>query len=216
MPDLQSELNKLAQALDDHEETIRTATKILQEKPMTNVTSTTTTTTVTPVPTPEIKNGKIVNNVMRNSFEAVRKNPGKTIKELTTMMTALGFKESSTASVFYQLIRTGQAIKGDDGLVYPNKAIKEYRPITLPTARTKGKNASAEAKRKAAAGIAALKSVPKTVSGTVTLPEVTKLNSNYGVTAPLMQRDWTPKQVIDSLTLPQAKALYAELQQYFG
>ena len=209
MPDLQSELAKLATAWDDHEETIRTATKILQEKPM-------TTNTLTPVPAPEIKNGKIVNNVMRNCFEAVQKSPGKTIKELTTMMTALGFKESSTTSVFYQLIRTGQAIKGDDGLVYPNNAIKEYRPITLPTTRSKAQKASAEARRKAAAGIAALKSVPKTVSGTVTLPEVTKLNSNYGVTAPLMQRDWTPKQVIDSLTLPQAKQLHEALKIYFG
>ena len=175
--------------------------------------------------TPEVKTKNITNNVMRSCFDAVQKHPGKTKQELINLMTSQGFKESSTVSVFSQLIRTGQAIKGDDGLIHPNPAIKEYRPISLPTTRNTLKHARAIVKAQTkkqpkgtqSAGIAALKAdttptpeaAPQEPTNTVTVAP------QRGVTTLLIKRDWTPQQVIDTLTLPQAKALYAELQQYF-
>lgn len=196
---------------------------------MTNTTSVTTTTTVTPIVLPESQPGispstrgaRVTNNVMRSVFEEVQVTKGKTIKELVAVMMSKGFKYTSSESVLYQLIRTGQIIRGDDNLIYPNPAVKTYRPIALPSARKKAqeakRNAKAKAKQAPSAGIAALKPVttptpeaaPQETTNTVTVAP------QRGVTTLLIKRDWTPQQVLDTLTLPQAKALYAELQQYF-
>ena len=236
MPDLKSELAKLAHAWDTHEQTIRTPnqTQPKQENNVTsiNTTSITTTTTPAPVVRPPGKAGSpIRNNVMRTCFDTVWQHPGKTVKELSALLAAQGFKETSTTAVFAQLVRTGQAIKSDDGTITPNPAVKAYRPITLPTTRSilrKSAAAVRKAQKKAqkkgttppqSAGIAALKgdtapavaAVPAATTATVTVAPETK-----GVSSIIIHRNWTPESVLDKLTLPQAKQLYAALKEYFA
>lgn len=219
MPDLQSELAKLAHAWDDHEDAIRTPNQT-QPKQENNVASINTTTTPAPVVLPPGKAGApIRNNVMRTCFDTVRQHPGKTAKELSELLSKQGFKTTSTTAVFAQLVRTGQAIKSDDSKLHPNPEVKAYRPITLPSARAVEKKARAVAKKaqvKAKAkgtGIAALKTVatPAATTATVTVAPETK-----GVSSIIIHRNWTPESVLDKLTLPQAKQLYAALKEYFA
>ena len=221
MPDLQSELAKLAHAWDDHEDAIRTPnqTQPKQENNVAsiNTTSITTTTTPAPVVLPPGKAGApIRNNVMRTCFDTVWQHPGKTAQELSDMLSKQGFKITSTTAVFAQLVRTGQAIKSDDGKLHPNPAVKAYRPITLPSARAVEKKARAVAKKAKGTGIAALKTdtasaVPAATTATVTVNPEPK-----GVSSIIIHRNWTPESVLDKLTLPQAKQLYAALKEYFA
>lgn len=220
MPDLQSELAKLAHAWDDHEDAIRTPNQT-QPKQENNVASinttpiTTTTTTPAPVVLPPGKAGApIRNNVMRTCFDAVWQHPGKTAQELSEMLAKQGFKITSTSAVFAQLVRTGQAIKSDDGKLHPNPAVKAYRPITLPSARAVEKKVRAAAKKAKGTGIAALKTdtAPADTTSTVTLPPAPEPK---GVSSIIVQRNWTPESVLDKLTLPQAKQLYEALSKYF-
>lgn len=228
MPDLQSELAKLAHAWDDHEDAIRTPnqTQPKQENNVASINTTSITTTTTPAPVvlpPGNPGSPIRNNVMRTCFDTVWQHPGKTAKELAALLAQQGFKETSTTAVFAQLVRTGQAIRGDDSKLHPNPAVKTYRPITLPSARAVEKKARAVAKKlqakvKAKAkgtGIAALKTdtasaVPAATTATVTVAPETK-----GVSSIIIHRNWTPESVLDKLTLPQAKQLYEALAKYF-
>ena len=212
MPDLQSELAKLACSWDDHEETIRTPNQTLP-KQENNVT------VIAPY-APKPAGSPIRNNVMRTCFDTVWQHPGKTAKELSALLAKQGFKETSTTAVFAQLVRTGQAIRNEDGKLHPNPAVKTYRPITLPTTRSLLKKANAIAKKAQkkgttppqSAGIAALKgdTAPAATTATVTVAPESK-----GVSSIIIHRNWTPESVLDKLTLPQAKQLYEALSQYF-
>lgn len=227
MPDLQSELAKLACSWDAHEDAIRTPnqTQPKQENNVASINTTSITTTTTPAPVvlpPGNPGSPIRNNVMRTCFDTVWQHPGKTTQELSEMLAKQGFKTTSTTAVFAQLVRTGQAIKSDDGKLNPNPAVKAYRPITLPSARAAEKKARAVAKKTQAkakakgTGIAALKTdtasaVPAASTATVTVAPESK-----GVSSIIIHRNWTPESVLDKLTLPQAKQLYAALKEYFA
>lgn len=209
MPDLQSELAKLATAWDDHEQTIRTPnqTQPKQEKTMTSTTQT--------QPVSNKFGAPIRNNIMRTCFDLVQLTPGKTVQDLVAILEKQGFKTGSTTSVLYQLVRTGQIIKSADGKLTPNPAVKTYQPITLPSTRVIARKAAVLARKKQlpanSAGIAALS------EGTgATLTVVAEDKRAPRVESIIAHRSWTPESVLDKLTLPQAKQLHEALKIYFG
>jgi hypothetical protein len=66
------------------------------------------------------------NNVTRASFEKVVQHPGHTRVQLAAMLTADGYKQTSTTSILSALVRQGQ-IRVTDGKLYAISS--EYKPL---------------------------------------------------------------------------------------
>jgi len=71
---------------------------------------------------------KPTNNVSRASFNKARDNPGRTRSELVKMLTADGFKATSTTSILSALVRQGQ-LRATDGKLYAISS--EYKPLKM-------------------------------------------------------------------------------------
>lgn len=132
----------------------------------------------------------VTNNVCRVTFEHVKNHPGCTATEAAVALVKRGYKHSSVTSLMAQMTRQGQMRK--EGFKY-FVTQDEYAPL-------KGNYQSKkrvvpqlkEVKERARGGIAAL---PKA--------EVPLLKSNV-------------QNIMDSLTLREARELYLELSEYFG
>jgi len=131
----------------------------------------------------------VTNNVTRVTFEHVKNNPGCTATEASNVLTKLGYKHSSVTSIMAQLYRQGQLRK--EGYKYFTIG-SEYEPLKGSYKAKKQAKKEREAKKLATGGIAAL---PKA--------EIPLLKSNV-------------QNIMDSLTLREARELYLELSQYFG
>lgn len=66
------------------------------------------------------------NNVTRASFEKVVQHPGHTRVQLAAMLTADGYKQTSTTSILSALVRQGQ-VRATDGKLYAISS--EYKPL---------------------------------------------------------------------------------------
>ena len=138
MPDLQSELSKLASAWDSHEQTIR-ITNQQQEKMVQKFT--------------------VTGNATRDTFEFIRLNGHvHTHSSAAKAMAQLGYKHSSVHAVLTQMKRAGMIQLNSDGHVFTT--MDEYKPLHNPyKANPVGRppKAKTKAKRSAtSAGIAAL------------------------------------------------------------
>lgn len=138
MPDLQSELSKIASAWDTHEQQIR---QPQQEKTMQQVTG----------------------NASRDTFEFIKLNPRKhTHAEAVRAIVQLGYKSNTVHSLITQMKRAGLVHADAGDLLYTEKTV--YVPFTNPYKASLAKSkAQAEVKAKAKAkdkpqkaGIAAL------------------------------------------------------------
>jgi hypothetical protein len=146
------------------------------------------------------------NNVMRITFDHVRDNPNLTTMEHAHMLVKKGFKENSVVSVLSQLVRAGQVQKDDERLL--SVTCNEYQPIKQKArirTKTKGNTHQSSAK----AGIAALpkKAAAKPVEKTVEKREPASI---------VLTRNWSAQDVVDKLTVMQARSLYDLLKQIFG
>ena len=148
------------------------------------------------------------NNVVRETFNMVKTNPGLPAMQYVEMLNKKGFKESSTTSILSQLVRTGQVARNDvtRTLVVaqpeytPIKNLSKAKPQATPRKQRKVEEKKAGNTHQSSVGIAALK-------GETAEPK--------GVTSIILHRNWTPESVIDKLTLPQAKQLFEALSKYF-
>lgn len=132
---------------------------------------------------------KPTNNVTRETFNAVRDNPGRTRVEITTMLGVRGFNKASVSSLLGQMIKQG-LLREIEGHVYA--VAKEYTPIKAhSTLKSKARVVTPKSDSK---GIAALPAA---------------------ATAPIIQTDWDAKTMIDHLSVRQARALYEELKKLF-
>ena len=106
MPDIKSELSKVLNQWDKHEETIRTP----KEK--------------------EMKRDygfKPTNNVSRETFNYVYNHAGQTGKQIIAAMKERGFNESSVGSLLTQMVRIKSLKRDQYGAYFP--LTKEYQPI---------------------------------------------------------------------------------------
>lgn len=137
---------------------------------------------------------KPTNNVSRETFNAVRDNPGRTRVEITLMLASRGFNKSSVTSLLGQMVRQ-KMLREIAGSLYV--VGKEYTPVkAYNTIKNRAK----------------LKAAPKAASkkeeGIAALPAA--------ATAPvLVKSDWDAKTMIDHLSVRQARALYEELKKLF-
>jgi len=130
----------------------------------------------------------VTNNVTRATFNYVRDNIGTTVHTVEALV-AQGFKKSSVTSLITQMLCQGMIKKNAQGLLYTD--LKEYTPLKN---NKKTKRKVVIIKRRAPSeGIAALKAEP----------------------TPVIKPPWTPAEVLDKLTVIQARALYDELMRIF-
>jgi hypothetical protein len=210
MPDIKTALqNALIKttlnAWDAHEDQIR---KPQQENQMANPNPVTTN-------AGGYKGFVASNNVMRETFNAVKNAPNMTHQEYVEMLNLNGFKRTSTSAVLYQLLRAGQVKRDDKGQL--TVTCDEYTPIKQPKKKSvivvdkapepKPRQIVIVKKPKdAGQGIAALK-------GDSAAPVVEKFDmGSFKHHAP---RAFHPSAIVDNLSVLHARELYDYLKKIF-
>ena len=179
----------------------------------------------TPMPTAKVKGRRVINNVMRETFNCVKANPGKTAKEIGTIMATRGFKKQSVTSTCSQLCQSGQA-RRENGALYavvdeyqtipatPSKKIsslKKQLETLRQVAKGKGiKDLPVQPARPTNTGIASLSTPMPAPAPQAELPKSRPRPASSYVDV------FDPKAILDPLTVYQARALYAELKNMFG
>lgn len=128
-----------------------------------------------------------VPNASRTTFEFIRDNPGLTNAQVTARLAAQGFKEKTVSSLAYQMLRVRLVVADEAGRL--TAVVREYVPIQTSSQRKK-------------------KAKPKAKPQAVSVPETVKVS----VFDPVPVKEWTPNDVINKLTLPQAMALFKALR----
>jgi hypothetical protein len=106
MPDIKSELSKVLNQWDKHEETIRNPKENTMQRG---------------------HNFKPTNNVSRETFNYVRDNPAQQRKQIVEALTLRGFKSASVDSLLAQMIRSGSVRRDDDKRYFATT--NEFAPI---------------------------------------------------------------------------------------
>jgi hypothetical protein len=132
----------------------------------------------------------VTNNVTRVTFEHVKNHPGHTASEVAHALVKRGYKPASVTSLMAQMTRQGMMRK--DGLKY-YVAQDEYTPLKARSTR------KSQAKKAVVGGIATLPKIKPEIR-----PEI----------QPLVIP--TAQDIVDTLTLREARELYNELCKYFG
>lgn len=151
------------------------------------------------------------NNVSRETFNAIRDNPGSSRPAITQMLGVKGFRVSSVSSLIGQMLEQGMVRIIDDRLYVTQS---EYTPIKSSRAsrlRVKKETRKAPSKTTQEVIIKAPRSkpvVPKHEEGIAALPAK--------VAQPQTNRAWDAKTMIDHLSVRQARDLYDELHKIFG
>lgn len=130
---------------------------------------------------------KVTNNVTRATFDYVKNNPRQSCKTICKALEKQGYKPSSIGSLLTQFVKNGLCIR-DVNSNYTTIA-NEYSPIKL-NKHTKTKQVIEKAKTTRGEGIAALSPQPT----------------------------WVKREtdIINSLSVMQARSLYDALKKIFG
>lgn len=135
MPDLKTEMSKVLNEWENHEQSIRTPKKMADGRVVFTVT----------------------NNVSRETFNHVKANPNITSAQACAVLEKRGFKESSVGSLLVQFVKQGMMSRDEQGRY--KTLVPEYTPLKS----NKAARAVQTPKRKAgrpkgtSMGIAALK-----------------------------------------------------------
>lgn len=143
-------------------------------------------------PTPAAHRFQPTNNISRTTFEFIKANPGLTRAEVVAKLTAKGYKATSTSSLVTQMIRQGLVKVGPHNRVFTDHP--EYTPIKPRLVRAAQKAAAKPRKQ------AAKKPVEPTPAETVTRPV----------------RQTAVEELLEQLSIVQARELYDQLRKIFG
>lgn len=188
MPDLQSELSKIASAWDTHEQAIRTPnynTQPQQEKAMTTL--------------------KPTGNATRDIFTFIKTNGHKyTQAETAHAVARMGYKAASVHAVLTQMKRSGMAQADTNGFLFTT--MDEYKPLSNPYKANPVGNPRKTKIKKQTQGIAALPVTPITP---VTPSEVPKASVR-------LVRLQSADEVMANMSVAEAHKLYVALDKMFG
>ena len=149
---------------------------------------------------------KPTNNVVRNTFNCVRDNPGSTRSEIVNILEGQGYKRSSVHSLLGQMVKQNQVRQTND-LLYVNQP--EYTPLksgsmmARKALREESKPKRTYVKRKVE---------PKVEAKPV---EVEKKVARVASTNTLLAEKFDAQKFVDGMTLGQAKAVYDALSKIF-
>lgn len=146
------------------------------------------------------------NNVSRETFNYIKNNPNKTSSEICDALAKRGFKEGSVTSICAQLVKQGQVIKDGNtkrlvaiGNEYqPIKAAKHFKTPVQPARKVV--NITKRDKPMQDAGLAAIAPQEQAVRRA----------------ALILLNDFDPHDLVNKLSVMQARALYDLLKQIFG
>lgn len=155
-------------------------------------------------------------------FNYIRDNPGVTSRQVSDYFERKGYKSSSTTSLAAQFVRGGMASRDAAGritmlaqkyappITKPPKLPREERNARKEDYRRRAAKRLATLAAKKEAGIAALQ-----VQATPPQPTQTTQLAQPQPAQPLLL-NMTPAQIIDALSVRQARELYAALKEFFG
>jgi len=194
MPDLHTEMQKIADKIQP------------KEKQMGNLTSTISEWASDDTQEPDVKNKghkfTVTNNVSRETFYAVRDNPGKIHSEIVRILQAKGFNPTSVGSLMAQMVNCGMATRDELGRYTVTQ--QEYTPIKNPaTLKSKAKK-KAEAKR------------PYVRSGKYAKTGIAALKTQAEVISPTPVQEFDPSSLLSTLSFPQVMALYKQIKTMLG
>ena len=137
------------------------------------------------------------NNVSQDTFNFIRDNSGCTRTDTVRLLVMKGHKKSSVSSLIGQMLRQGLIWKDGDNLLRPNA--KEYAPIK--SARTLANQAKKSSK---------LRTSTKHKTNEVPVPAV--------IAVPVVEHKGHDEvqQIMNTISLPNAKRLHKALNEYFG
>lgn len=155
---------------------------------------------------------QVTNNLNRTAFNELQQQPG-TRKQVTDRLLARGFKLGSVSAVLGHMLRQGLAQKDDEGVIHVT--VPEYVPLksykTLQNMKKKAakkkvtqivvdvRNKKVEEKRPVSSSVGGIAAImrPKDLPPPAPLP-------------------WSVREVLESLSVLQARAVYDELRKIFG
>lgn len=142
----------------------------------------------------------ITNNVSRETFNAVRDNPGKTNRQVISLLKSKGFKPTSVGSLLTQMVKQELIRRDEEGKFFTD--LPEYTPLKA-SARIKQKKIVKRPYVKSGnyakqTGIAALDTH-------TTAPVVAPMPSSFD-----------PDQLLSTLSFPQVLALYRKIKTLLG
>lgn len=177
MPDLKSELTKVINAWEH--------------------------TAPEPEPMPETRPSKSpifepTNNVCRNTFDCIKKNPGKSRKEIIEALLESGYKKGSTTSLIGQMVKQGM-VRDTGGLLYA--VTDEYVPLKSHKAWV----------RQQALQQVQTQPQPKPAPERKHITLVSKRTGEVLNPKPV-EKEWSPDDVISKLNVHQALALFKALR----
>lgn len=150
------------------------------------------------------------NNVSRAAFDCAKNNQGLRRPELVAKLTAQGYKATSTSTLLTQMIRQGILRVDDNKRVFTNQP--EYSPIK-PRLVREARIARGKSRRKPAKEApmpTATRRAPKVV---VPLDEQ---KAQIREMAPRAVRQTPTGDLLEQLSIVQARELYDELRKIFG
>lgn len=199
MPDLHTEMQKITAKIQSKEKQMNTLSNTINEWARTD----------TQEPDTKKPTGHkfaVTNNVSRETFYAVRDNPGKTYSEIAAMMKARGFNITSVGSLMTQMVNCGMANRNELGEYFTTQ--EEYTPIKNPaTMKSKAKKKAKKETDKRSyvksgkyskSGLAALRTHTE-------VPEVRPAPSSFN-----------PEELLSTLSFPQVMALYKQIKKMLG
>lgn len=146
----------------------------------------------------------VTNNVTRATFECVRDNPGQTRIAVTDTLEARGYKRTSVSALLRHMVLQGLVRENGGGLF---AAQAEYTPIkTSLLKQAREKQIKKKPGRKPAAQTPAPAPKP---AGLAALPTAAPLPPGAMFKA-------STSELLETLSVTQARALYDELRKIFG
>jgi len=145
------------------------------------------------------------NNVSRETFNYVRDNPGCTRMQALHDMETRGFNRTSVSSILASMLAQGLAEGNSTGM---RTIVDEYQPLKAPSAFRKQQQRLQEEK----AARRAQRKQAKIVRRSKPMVEE---NAPSLVLRPAPGA-WSPTDVLNGLSVIQAKAVYEELQKIFN
>ena len=148
-------------------------------------------------------------SIVETLFNCIRDNPGQSTSFYNKLMyESHKFNSGSTSSYLYQLIKAGLCVRKDNRLyvtqerytpmdarlLAPNKAKFRTKPTTTPTEVT---------------------SLQKTLEDYCTAPEKLVIKESVATYTAVKRHVWSANEVVDTLTVVQAKEVYLKLKELF-
>ncbi len=147
------------------------------------------------------------NNVMRETFNAVKNAPKMQIKEYIEMLGLNGYKSNSVSSVLYQLLRAGQIARDAQGAL--SVAVDDYIPL--------------KAQPKKQSRVVVLDKAPKPKPRQIVIVKRRREDPSQGIAALTPDTGTTrpadafhPSAIVDNLSVLHARELYDYLRKIFG